>query len=207
MRHILEFNDYKVRESKTRTKPLSEEEFLDIIKNECKNFSFNNDMLWRGTNNTFGKLGLYMESNRKGTIGNYNYKDFFDVRKDYLVPRYKSLIGSTEPNGAEYLSSDKQVYLVIPFDESNIIFAGSPDLALWSKVNQNFTDELFILQQYTKNFKIPTDKLFDILNGSKLSSTIGKINQMNLGFEFFTNSNCLLLSQDKVDWLKSKLTQ
>jgi hypothetical protein len=65
VRHILEFNDYKDRKSETRTKPLSSEEFLDIIKSECRNFSFNNDMIWRGTNGKFGKFGLFMESDRK----------------------------------------------------------------------------------------------------------------------------------------------
>lgn len=30
-----------------RCKKLSEEEFLDILKSKCKNFSFSNDELWR----------------------------------------------------------------------------------------------------------------------------------------------------------------
>lgn len=92
MIYLLEFNDYVDRKSETRTKPLSEEEFLEILKTKCKNFSFSNDQLWRGTNKSFGDYGLYLEKERKGTIGKYNYKDFFDVRKDYIVPRYKSLI-------------------------------------------------------------------------------------------------------------------
>lgn len=33
MKYILEFNDYSNRESSTRTKSLSEEEFLEILKN------------------------------------------------------------------------------------------------------------------------------------------------------------------------------
>jgi hypothetical protein len=202
MKFLLEFDDYKSRESKTRTKPLGEQEFLEIFKTNCKNFLFSNDQLWRGTNDHFGKLGLYLESERKRTIGNYNYKDFFDVRKNYLVPRYKSLIGSTEKDGAEYLSSEGNVYLVIPFDESNIVFAGSPDLAWWSKKGQEFTDELFVLEQYTKDFKVPTDKLWSILSNSKLKGFEDTFVKRKLGFEFFTNSNCLLLSVDKVDWLK-----
>jgi hypothetical protein len=31
-----------------RTKELSEEEFLNILHTKCKNFSFMNDLLWRG---------------------------------------------------------------------------------------------------------------------------------------------------------------
>jgi hypothetical protein len=198
MRHLVEFNDYKERESKTRTKSLNEEEFLEILKTNCKNFSFSNDQLWRGTNDSFGKFGLYLEAERKGTIGKYNYKDFFDVRKDYIVPRYKSLIGSSEFNGAEYLSSVGNVYLVIPFDNSNIVFAGAPDLALWSKLGQEFSDNLFVLETYVKGFKVPNEKLWSIFSSSKLGKRMN-----GLGFEFFTNSPCLLLSKDKVDWLRS----
>jgi hypothetical protein len=205
MKFLLEFNDYQSRSSKTRTKPLSEEEFLELLKTNCKNFSFNNDQLWRGTNNKFGSFGLYIESERKGTIGKYSYKDFFDIRKDYIVPRYKSLIGSTEPNGAEYLASGRNVYLVIPFDEANIVFAGAPDLALWSKVGQEFTDDLFVLETYLKDFKVPNEKLWSIFSSSKLGSFSNKIKEKNLGFEFFTNSSCLLLSKGKVDWLRSVL--
>lgn len=205
MRFLLEFNDYKSRDSETRTKPLSEEEFLEILKINCKNFSFDNDQLWRGTNNRFGSFGLYLEAERKGTIGKYGYKDFFDIRKDYIVPRYKSLIGSTEFNGAEYLASVGNLYLVIPFDDVNIVFAGAPDLALWSKVGQEFTDDLFVLETYVKGFKVPNEKLWSIFSSSKLGSFSNKIKEKSLGFEFFTNSPCLLLSKEKVDWLKSIL--
>jgi hypothetical protein len=76
MKFILEFNDYSDRESPTRTKSLSKEEFLEILKKECNQFSFNNDQLYRRTNNSFGKFGLFLEAERKGTIGQYLYKDF-----------------------------------------------------------------------------------------------------------------------------------
>lgn len=205
MKYLFEFDDYKSRESQTRTKPLSEEEFLQLLKSECKNFSFSNDLLWRGTNDRFGKFGLYLEAERKQTIGNYNYKDFFDMRREYPVPRYKSLIGSTEKNGAEYLSSQGSVYLVIPFDNVNIIFAGAPDLALWSKKGQTFTDDLFVMTEYEIDFKVPTDKLWSIFRSSKLKDFEGIITSKNLGFEYFTNGNCLLLAEDKVEWLRSNL--
>jgi len=144
-----------------------------------------------------------LEAERKGTIGNFNYKDFFDFRKDYIVPRYKSLIGSTEPNGAEYLGSEGNLYLIIPFDDANIVFAGASDLALWSKLGQEFSDNLFVLETYVKSFKVPNEKLWSIFSSSKLGSFSNKIKDKNLGFEFFTNSPCLLLSKDKVDWLRS----
>ena len=141
MRLILEFEEFKTKESKTRTKPLNEDDLLRIINENCKNFSFNNDLLWRGTNRHFGDFGIWFESERKGTIGDYSYKKFFDDRKGYPVPRYKSLIGSTQKGGASYLSSDGSVYMVIPFDNSQIVFAGSPDLGLWSKTGQSFSDD------------------------------------------------------------------
>lgn len=203
MRFILEYNVYSNRESKTRTKELSKEEFLSILKDKCSQFSFNNDQLYRKTNNSFGEYGLFLSEERKGTIGNYNYKTFFDLRKDYPVPRYKSLIGSTTKEGADIFGSDNKVYLVIPFDNSEIIFAGSPDLALWSKVDQEFTDDLFILSKYTKDFKIPKNRLQSILNSSKLSTWSQKVEKY--GFEFFTNSSCLLLDIKEIDWLKNKM--
>ena len=203
MRYLFEFDDYKSRESKTRTKSLTDEEFLSLLRNECKNFTFSNDLLWRGTKNSFGKFGIYLEAERAKTIGDYSYKDFFNFRKEYPVPRYKSLIGSTEKEGAEFLASEEHLYLVIPFDNISIIFAGSPDLALWSKKDQEFTDKLFIMKQYEKDFKVPTDDLFSILRGSKLSSYEDIFKSKKLGFEYFTNGSCLLLAEDKVEWLRS----
>lgn len=202
MKFILEFNDYSDRESHTRTKSLSKEEFLEILKKECNQFSFSNDQLYRRTNKSFGNLGLFLEAERRGTIGKYSYTDFFDMRRGYLVPRYRSLIGSTTLDGAAYFGSDSTLYLVIPFNNSEIVFAGSPDLALWSKENQVFTDDLFILERYKSNFKIPLNRLESIRNTSSLSSwtTLDKY-----GFEFFTNSSCLLLDIKEIDWLKEEL--
>lgn len=203
MEFILEFEDFKGRESRTRTKSLTEEEFLQTLNENCKNFSFDNDLLWRGTNSLFGNLGIWFESERKGTIGDYSYKKFFDDRRDYPVPRYKSLIGSTKKAGASYLASDTS--MVIPFDNSQIIFAGSPDLALWSKTGQKFSDDMFIMKEYTKEFKVPEDELTDILNKTTLSDKFSKFQGMDLGFEFFTTSTCLLIRDSKVDWLKSNI--
>lgn len=195
----------------TRTKKISEEEFLNIFNNECKNFSFSNDQLWRKTNNKFGYFGQFVPYDRKETIGVYKYKDFFDLRKDnnkdYPVQRNKSLIGSTTPDGAEYFGSDSKVFLVIPFDNSKIIFSFAPDLAMLVKYEDNFTDDMFIMLEYVKNFKVPESKLVAKLTSSKMSSLENKIKERNLGFEFFTNSDCLLLSSDKVEWLKNKIKE
>lgn len=204
MKLILEFDEFKNRESKTRTKVLDDEEFLRVFRENCKNFSFDNDMLWRKASN-FGKFGLFFETSRKGTIGTYNYKDFFKEREDYLVPRYKSLIGSTTKEGADSFGSGEGVFLVIPFDNANLIFSCSPDLALMSKKNQIFSDDLFLLRKYDANFKVPNEELFDIMSHTKISTYKDMIVSKNLGFEFFTNSNCLMLSTDKIDWLKGNI--
>ena len=161
-------------------------------------------MLWRNSNN-FGDFGLFFESDRKGTIGTYNYKDFFDDRKDYVVPRYKSLIGSTTKEGAEAFGSDMNNYIVIPFDGANIVFSCSPDLALLSKMKQEFSDSLFLLKQYDARFKSPVSDLFDIMSNTTISSLIDMSIEKNLGFEFFTNANCLMIKESKIEWLKSNI--
>ena len=202
MEIILEFNEFFDRESKTRTKPVTEDEFLEIIRENCKNFSFMNDVLWRKSNRSFGDLGLFSEKERKQTIGNYNYKEFFDLRKDYPVPRYKSLIGSTSKEGADFFGSDSDMYMVIPFDNSQIVFAGTPDLALWSKLGQEFIDNLFTMKEYSKGFQAPVDELSLIRDKSKLGSFE---KAKKLGFEFFTTSPCLLIHESKIDWLRNNI--
>lgn len=204
MKRILEFQEFMDRESKTRTKGLNEEEFLEVFRENCKNFSFENDKLWRNSNN-FGEFGLFFEEARRGTIGTYNYKDFFDDRKEYIVPRYKSLIGSTTKEGAEAFGSDMNTYIVIPFDGANIVFSCSPDLALLSKTKQVFSDNLFLLKQYDAGFKVPVSDLFDIMSHTTLSSYRDITVKKNLGFEYFTNANCLMIKEDKIGWLKSNI--
>ena len=204
MKIILEFQEFIDRESRTRTKGLNEEEFLEVFRENCKNFSFDNDMLWRNSNN-FGDSGLFFEKDRNGTIGTYNYKDFFDDRKDYIVPRYKSLIGSTTKEGSEAFASTSTTYIVIPFDGANIVFSCSPDLALLSKMKQEFSDSLFLLKQYDAGFKAPVSELFDIMSNTTISSLIDTSIKKNLGFEYFTNANCLMIKEEKIGWLKNNI--
>ena len=204
MKRILEFQEFMDRESKTRTKGLNEEEFLEVFRENCKNFSFENDMLWRNSNN-FGDFGIFFEEARIATIGTYNYKDFFDDRKEYIVPRYKSLIGSTTKEGAEYFGSNTNTYIVIPFDGANIVFSCSPDLALLSNMKQEFSDSLFLLKQYDAGFKAPVSELFDIMSNTTISSLIDTSIKKNLGFEYFTNANCLMIKEEKIGWLKNNI--
>ena len=201
---ILEFQEFIDRESKTRTRGLNEQEFLEVFRENCKNFSFDNDILWRNSSN-FGDFGLFFEEARRGTIGTYNYKDFFDDRKDYTVPRYKSLIGSTTKEGAETFGSDVNTYIVIPFDGANIVFSCTPDLAFLSKTKQEFLDSLFLLKQYDAGFKSPVSELFEIMSHTTISSYRDTFVEKNLGFEYFTNANCLMIKEEKIGWLKNNI--
>lgn len=123
------------------------------------------------------------------------------MRREYPVPRYKSLIGSTSKQGAKYFGSNDQIYLVIPFDNAQIVFAGVTDLGIWHHRKQIYTDDLFILSHYKKDFKYPEKELKKILLKSSGSSYAQIYYEKNLGFEFFTNSNCLLIHESKIKWL------
>lgn len=156
---ILEYKEFLDRSTRdSRTNPLNEKEFMQLLNDNCKNFSFDNDQLWRQKVNHGSEFGLFHNSERAGTIGQYNYKEFFDLRTknpDYPVDRHSSLIGSTTELGAEYFGLNSNLFTIIPFDETEIVFAGAPDIGLWSKTNQEFRDDLFILTKYNKNFKVP----------------------------------------------------
>jgi hypothetical protein len=56
-----------------------------------------------------------------------------------------------------------------------------------------------------KDFKIPVDFLNKEMQKTGLTDRVSDSKLKSLGFEFFTNSSCLLLSQDKVEWLRSKI--
>jgi hypothetical protein len=198
----INLDELTARSSDSRTKSISKEECLEIIKNSCKNFSLNNSELWRKSGRSFGEIGLFFQKERRGTIGKYDYKDFFDLRKEYPVPRYKSLIGSTSKEGADFFGSGSDLYFVIPFDNTQIVFAGSPDLALWSRTNQEFTDDLFTLKEYTKNFQVPEAELMSILDSSTLSSFY---KAKKFGFEFFTNGPCVLIHESEMNWFINNL--
>lgn len=204
---ILEYKEFIDSESKighSRTNTLKEESFLEILRKNCKNYSINNDQLWRGKTWS-GEFGIFEKSERMGTIGTYSYKDFFDFRTknpDYPVDRHSSLIGSTKREGSDVLTGAQSMYIVIPFDDSEIIFAGSPDLGLWSKVKQTFSDELFILTNYTNDFKVPVIDLKRIMSKTNLN---GMVDTNEFGFEYFSNGPCLLLHESKLDWLRKEM--
>jgi len=174
MRKILEFLEFADRESPTRTKSIDEEEFLRVFRENCKNFSFDNSLLWRQAAN-FGPFGLFFSADRRGTIGSYRYKDFFDDRKGYPVPRQPGLRVHARPG------ADGEV------------------------LDEEFSDEHFLLRQYDPGFQAPEEELFSTMAKTKLSSLRDTVVKKRLGFEFFTDANCLMIEMEKVEWLRSNI--
>lgn len=191
-----------------RCRDLNEEEFLDILKSNCKNFSFKNDLLWRSKGKRGGNFELFEPNPRRAKP--LAFPKFFNSIKDnpdFPVKRQKSLIGGTNKEVIKILV-DYDMWLVIPFDYSQIVFC--PIVDLWAlddkrdpsgrgsteKVaNKDVSKENFIMTEYVPNFKIPLDELNALPRANTLK-----------GVEFFTSSPCLLLHDSKVDWLKSKLS-
>lgn len=217
MKRLLEFKDYdgyKSRESKTRTKPITDEEFIQILKSECKNYHPKNDILIRYDRMDEGKLkkGLFLPSTRNTkaiTLKNF-FDDIENDTENYPVVRKKSLIGACGFKG-ELPSANKrgikpydtygdEPFIIIPFDNSNIVFCVMFDLygidptrrGGKAKSKEELTD-MFIMDKYTRNFKVPTDKIKRI---SPFSDYID-----DYGVEFFMSSPCLLINYKDRDWL------
>ena len=62
------------------------------------------------------------------------------------------------------------------------------------------------MKEYVKDFKVPTDELYDVMSKTSISNFKQKFIGRNLGFEFFTTSTSLLIHEAKVDWLKSQIS-
>lgn len=217
MKHILNFNSYCEgisiqdynKPNIQRSRSLSEEEFLDILKTNCKNFSFMSDELWRNKYSE-NKLELFTPDYRKAKpLAFPNFFDKIDDDPSYPVMRKKSLIGGTKKDIVKQLVGGEN-YLVIPFDNSEIIFC--PVVDLWAMddqrrkgtelVNKEPVDEKhFIKVTYNKNFEIPIDELESVASKYGLEMKGGGKH----GYEFFTSSPCLLLHESKINWLRNNI--
>ena len=62
-----------------------------------------------------------------------------------------------------------------------------------------------IMVEYLENFKIPVDFLNKEMQKTGLTDRVSDSKLKNLGFEFFTNSSCLLLEVGKIQWLKNNI--
>ncbi len=189
-----------------RTKELSEEEFLEILNAKCKNFSFMNDLLWRGKPKKYD-LEIFEPAyrNTKGMTF-VNFFNKIENNPDYPVVRKKSLIGGTHKENVERITEFKS-YMVIPFDDSEIVFCPIIDLMGIQddpksgklKDGSPVTKDVFVKVNYTKDFKVPTSEIEIIRSRYKLRGTRAT------GYEFFTSSPCLLVYDDKINWLRNNI--
>lgn len=187
-----------------RSRDLGEEEFLQIFKTHCQNYSLNNDPLYR-LKTKKGDLQLFtsMPRNAKPLA----FPDFFnEIENDpeYPVVRKNSLIGGTNLEALKKLIDNIPPYHVIPFDGSELVFC--PVIDLWALADNRRdkiqtiggkkpSKENFIKVTYEKNFKVPSDEL------NKLPNSKGKTN-LGYAYEFFTSSPCLLVHDSKMNWFK-----
>lgn len=216
MRHLKTYKTFEgisISDSKIpkleRTKELSEEEFLKILHENCKNFSFSNDELWRSRTFKY-QLELFTPSYRNAQpLAFPNFFNKIEKDPDYPVNRKMSLIGWTNRDIVKWLVLES-VYQVIPFDDSEIVFC--PIVDLWAMdddrikksemVNkQPVGKEHFIKVSYEKNFKVPFDELEKISRDFKLKGTRTRKH----GYEFFTSSPCLLIYESKLNWLRNNI--
>jgi len=212
MKHLKTINellagtDYKLPEYE-RSRDISEEEFLEILRTHCQNFSLDNDPLYRMKSKK-GDLQLFtpMPRNAKPMA----FPDFFDKienNPDYPVIRKNSLIGGTNLTVLKVLISDIPPYHVIPFDGSELVFC--PVMDLWALADDRKGEkqliggkepgmENFIKVTYEKGFRIPSVELNNLPNAK------GKT-KMGEAYEFFTSSPSLLIHESKMDWLINNL--
>lgn len=200
-------------------KDIFEEEFIDILNNKCKNFSFNNETLYRGDKEKFD-FGLHNPIDRTPSYDMMTYDDFFKDRGKnivkYPVIREKSAIGLSGGDEEEMIMVCKKigqgkVYRVIPFDNSKLIFTPIFDLIALEHFDIKLEDDDFLMLEYTKNFKVPVNVLKKIQDRlisnitDKLSKLkfVGNKSILEKGFEFFMSSPCLLIPYEKDEWLKS----
>lgn len=188
-----------------RTKNLSEDELIEIFNANCKNFSFSNDLLWR---NKIKKYDFELFNPNPRNASPLAFPNFFNKIEndpDYPVVRKNSLIGGTNKDIIKKLVEFDN-YLVIPFDNSEIVFCPTFDLWAMDDDRRNKSELVnkepinmkhFVKTSYSKGFKIPFGELESIKNKYRIGVS------SNYGYEFFTSSPCLMIHESKVDWFKS----
>jgi len=191
---------------------ISEEEFINLFKENCKNFSFKNDPLYRGDEEVFefGYHNPIERSTKSITFLDYFAQKEKDLEK-YPVLRKNSMfgLGGTDIKSLIRVSSmlasmddECPSYRVIPFDNSNLVFCPIFDLKMMDSdgeigTNVQINDDSFIMVEYTENFKVPVKEL------TKIQKNIfGNTKYTKHGFEFFTSSPCLLIPHQKRRFFK-----
>ena len=185
-----------------RTKELNGADFLDMLEENCKNFSFNNTQLWRVKTRKYN-FELFTPAPRNADP--LAFKDFFnDIEHktdEYPVVRKNSLIGGTDKEICKRLVDDGDAYLVIPFDDSEIVFCPIMDLWAMSDDRRNYTGKGMLVggKPINKdNFtKVTYTENFQYLDKGKNEH----------GCEFFISSPCLLVHESKIDWVKKSINR
>jgi len=211
MKFILEFNSFidkiEIADTTSRSKPLTEEEFIEIFNTNCKNFNFDNTQLYRGVeldknSNFFYTNPLNSDRDFKQRwikSSDYNVKLTEDPQFKDLPSRYNCLIGSTSKNGAMITFNsfwnvlEDKLFIIIPFDNTEIAVAPVFDLAGFKRMIKPVNDmerSDFELLRYTKSFNIKHESLKPI--HSK---------------EIWTSGRCLLVRYTELEKLKKLVEQ
>ena len=182
-----------------RTKELNGSDFLEILNENCKNFSFDNTQLWRSKTKKYD-LELFTPAPRNADP--LAFKDFFNEIEhntdEYPVVRKNSLIGGTDKEICNFLVGG-DMYLVIPFDDSEIVFCPMFDMWPMSDDRKNLTGKNMLV-----NGRPISKDNFKKVSYSKNFQYLDK-GWHNKGCEFFISSPCLLVHESKIDWLKKNL--
>lgn len=185
----------------SRTKEINGADLLQMLEENCKNFSFENTQLWRSKTKKYN-FELFKPGPRNADP--LAFKDFFnDIEhsiEEYPVVRKNSLIGGTDKEICKKLVCN-DVYLVIPFDDSEIVFCPIMDMWAMGDDRRNLSGKNMLVggKPISKdNFtKVSYTENFQYLDKGKGGH----------GCEFFISSPCLLVHEDKIEWLKKNLNR
>ncbi len=185
----------------SRTKEINGADLLQMLEENCKNFSFENTQLWRSKTKKYN-FELFKPGPRNADP--LAFKDFFnDIEHnidEYPVVRKNSLIGGTDKEICKKLVCN-DVYLVIPFDDSEIVFCPIMDMWAMGDDRRNLSGKNMLVggKSISKdNFtKVSYTENFQYLDRGKGGH----------GCEFFISSPCLLVHEDKIEWLKKNLNR
>lgn len=218
MKYILEYNSFLdtidfsdvTDGTKSRSKPLTEEQFIEIFNTKCKNFNFENTQLYRGVILKYKTDFFYINpTDERGSSEHmkrvikktdYNTKLREDPGFSHLPDRNKCVIGSTHPKAAmitigNVTGNDIQedrTFILIPFDNVEIAVAPVLDLQQIKRKPNIFTKDNFLLKKYTKNFKI---------------KGISKKHTAVEAKEIWTEGECLLVRYSSLSRLKELVEQ
>lgn len=184
-------------ENNTKYETISDVDFFKILETNCKNFSLDDDPLYRG-DEINEKFILH---NPESRVEGITFVDFFKEKEKnldtYPVVRKNSSFGVGGGSVGEMIRvasilgslDDGIVYRVIPFDNSKMVFCPIYDLKALNMFDvDDVDDDNFIMVEYSKNFKVPVKEL------KKLQKEIVGKDYSSKGFEFFISSPCLLIN-------------